>query len=174
MASKEAREILVSDELPEALRRARRTLETIGTLAHIEPGVSMEGQVAFGVQHADLHITWRREEMGDSFDGGATATTRKPLALLGTILTVEATSPASPSAAQSAIDRFEEAYYHYADPNYRPDRLGVLPLSIIGGLVILILLGVFLWRLPAVRRYLPTPPVNKAIEVSPSPSPSPG
>ena len=176
---KEVREIWVSDEPQEAIGKIRRTLAGLGELTLVEPGVALNGVVAFGVQSATLRVTWRAEDAdggekvpGRYKEGGTGVTTRPTVKLPGTILTVEADTEFSAAAASSAVERFEEAYLHYGNPDYRPDRLGVLPLTIIGVFIVIALLGVFLWRIPAVRRHLPNVPAPKSIEV-PSPSPAP-
>lgn len=171
----QSREIWASEEPADAALKARRTLEKLGELVHVEPGISLEGKIAFGVQSVTVKIMWRPEEASNGKTGGsggtATADPRTP-GLLGTLLVLEAKGD-TPAAESSALERFEEAFFHYGDPAYKPDRLGVMPLTIIAIFIVLLLVGIMLWRNPAIRKHLPNIPGHPDVRV-PTPSPVPG
>lgn len=75
------------------------------------------------------------------------------------VLQVDADDHAG-SAQRSAIERFEDAYMHFDRPDYAPDRLGVLPITIIGIVVAFILLIVLILLYPRLNRK-PTSPEDK-------------
>jgi hypothetical protein len=161
---KETREFWVSDEPDEAVRKAKITLNKLGALKNVVPHESISGEVSFGVQHIPLKITWRPEEVQPGLDkamGVSTAATKTATTkLVGTLLMLEAMVPdgGSKAASQSVIERFEDAYLHFDRPDYKPDRAGVLPLTIIGITIAVGLLLFLLWRTPAVKKLLPKPP----------------
>jgi hypothetical protein len=151
----QVREFWVSDEPEEAVRKLKVTLNRVGQTTRVSPGQYVEGTIAFGVKPVKVLISWRAEDAVTKLDevarGGA-ATAR----LVGTMLMVEATAEDhSEIAERSAIERLEDAYLHFDRPDYKADRLGLLPFTIIGIMVAVILLGVLLWRSPAVRKRLP-------------------
>jgi hypothetical protein len=67
------------------------------------------------------------------------------------VLEVDAQNHAG-NAQRSAIERFEDAYMHFDRPDYAPDRLGVLPITIIGIVVAFVLLIVFILLYPRLNR----------------------
>ena len=160
------RETWVAEEPETAIRKIKTTFSKLGELKAVVPGQHIDGIVAFGVTPVTVRVSWRAEEaevpsekMGRMPMGAAT--TRPPIPMVGTTLTLQAESAdASGKAAQSAIDRFEDAYNHFGSPDYKPDRLGVLPFTIFGIAVALLLLGFAVCQIPAVRKRLPVMPAN--------------
>jgi hypothetical protein len=150
------REFLVSDEPEEAVRKLKITLNRVGQTTRTSPGQYVEGTIAFGVKPVKVLISWRPEEAATKLDevvrgGAATAH------LVGTMVMVEATAEdKSELAERSAIERLEDAYLHFDRPDYKADRIGLLPYTILGIMVAVILLGVLLWRTPAFRNHLPS------------------
>jgi len=160
---RETREFWVSDEPEEAVRKAKITLNKLGELQSVSPGVSIGGAVAFGIQHVDIRIQWRPEAVETKLDQavGTAATHRAaPRQVLGTMLLVEARLEDrgnAKAAMQSVLERFEDAYHHFDRPDYQPDRSGGLPLAILGISLAVGLLLFLLWQTPAVRRLMPQP-----------------
>jgi hypothetical protein len=160
---KTVHDFFVSDEPDEAVRKIKVTLNKVGELNRVEPLQFIEGKIAFGVLPVQLHITWAVEDATTRLDkeirGGAAV-----LPAIGTRIIVTATADDNTQAAQqNAIERFEDAYRHFDRDDYRPDRMGLMPITIIGILVTLILLAILLWRIPSFRKSLPqiTPAVLK-------------
>jgi hypothetical protein len=149
------REFWVSDEPEEAVRKLKITLNRVGKTTRISPGQYVEGSIAFGVKPVKVLISWRPEEAVTKLDEVARSGAA-PARLVGTMLMVEATAEDhSEIAERSAIERLEDAYLHFDKPDYKPDRLGLLPITIIGIMVIVVLIGVLLWRNPAFQKGLP-------------------
>jgi hypothetical protein len=152
------REFWVSDEPEEAVRKLKVTLNRVGQTTRVSPGQYVEGTIAFGVKPVKVLISWREEDAVTKLDEVArsrAATAR----LVGTMLMVEATAEDhSEIAERSAIERLEDAYLHFDRPDYKADRIGLLPFTIIGIMVIVVLLGILLWRSPTVRKHLPSLP----------------
>lgn len=171
------REIWVADEPETVIRKIKATFDKLGELKVVIPGQHIDGIIAFGVTPVTVRARWRAEEAETpaqklgQMPGGA-ATTRTPLPLIGTTLTLEGeSSDASGKAAQSALERFEDAYNHFGQTNYKPDRLGVLPFTIFGIAVALLLLGFAVCQIPAVRKHLPSMATNSVNNVQQSASP---
>lgn len=148
-------EFFVCDPVEDAVRKAKVTLKNLGELSAVVPNQYVVGHVAFGVKNTTLRISWRPEGMdckADEMVGrhhahapkGATEEAARTLAgrrMLGTVLTIEATSDEGGDAAlRSALDRFEEAYLHFDRADFKPDRAGILPATIVGAIVVLALL----------------------------------
>jgi hypothetical protein len=158
--TKRTHEFWVSDPVDEAVRRAKITLKNLGALKAVVPNQHVVGTVAFGVQEpAVVRISWRPEnepELDPALYGGKVSAPRR--ALPGTMLTLEVSHEEGGEAAvRSAIERFEEAYRHFDQPDYTPDRLGILPVTIIGFIVVLLLLAFLLARRTNVFKPEPTP-----------------
>jgi hypothetical protein len=165
------REFWVSDEPDEAVRKTKITLKRLGELTGIVPGSRVEGAVKFGIYRVNLGVTWRAESesaaAGKVADvptaaGSPAAPPRGRSTLggaLGTTMQLEASCPGArdaptrESASKSAMERFEEAYYHFDDPNFKPDKLGLVPMVVIG--VIILLAGFGLFRTSFVQGLLP-------------------
>jgi len=146
----------MSNEPEEAVRKLKITLNRVGHTTRTSPAQYIEGTIAFGVKPVKVLISWRPEQAATKLDelvrGGA-ATAR----LVGTMVMVEATAEdKSELAERSAIERLEDAYLHFDRPDYKADRIGLLPYTILGIMVAVILLGVLLWRTPAFRNHLPS------------------
>jgi hypothetical protein len=154
---RETREFWVSDEPEEAIRKAKITLNKLGELQSVSPGISIGGIVSFGMQHVDVKIMWRPEEVETKLDQaiGSATHNHAPRKVVGTMLMMEAgieDSNSAKAATLSALERFEDAYLHFDRPDFQPDRLGILRISLAVGLLLFLL-----WRTPAVRRLLPKP-----------------
>ena len=148
-------DFFVSDEPDEAIRKIKVTLNRVGELTRVEAGQLVEGKIAFGVRPVTLRITFTPEDAKTKLDEamrGGVATMHQ----VGTRIYVEASAEDNTKMAQkNAIERFEDAYMHFDRADYTPDRLGIMPITILGILIAVILLGVLLWRIPAFRRNLP-------------------
>lgn len=154
---KVTRDIFVSDEPEEAIRKTKLTLKRVGELKAVVPGQHIDGVIQFGVSAVTVQVRWRAEELGPAPDKGAGGV--QAMRMVGTTLTLEGESEdATGRAVENAVERFEDAYRHFDQPDYKPDRLGVMPLTIIGIVVAVVLLGVALWRVPAFRKRLPSMP----------------
>ncbi|MBC8103480.1 MAG: hypothetical protein H7Z41_12955 [Cytophagales bacterium] len=179
----EAHELWVSDELPDAVRKVKITLKNLGELTEVVPGEAAVGVAKFGIYRTTLRIRWRSENVSLSGGkmpdetGAVSQTAAGASTFLGTVLLVTAECPAAPDAAtrstaeKSAIERFEEAYQHFDTPGYQPDRLGLLPMTVIGVIVFLVLVGYVVLRTPFMQRLLPNRPLT--IQAAPSGDDSP-
>jgi hypothetical protein len=155
LAMSQIREFMVSDDLDEAVRKLKIILNRVGQTTRISPGQYVEGTIAFGVKPVKVLISWRPEEAVTKLDEVARGRAANAH-LVGTMIVVEATAEdKSEVAERSAIERFEDAYLHFDRPDYKADRIGLLPFTIVGIMVIVVLLGILLWRIPAVRNHLP-------------------
>ena len=179
-------EFWVSDDQDDAVRKAKITLKRVGELTDVVPGSHVKGTIKFGLYSAELRISWRPES--ESPMGGqspvvaaSTAGARRALmnASTGTTLILEAEGPHSrdagtrDTAAKSALERFEEAYHHFDDVDYKPDRLGLLPMTIFGVIIFAVLVGYALMRTPFVQHLLPKHAITiSATNATPEPSPS--
>lgn len=171
-------EFWVSDDEEDALRKAKITLKRLGELTKVAPGQYVEGAIKFGIYNAALRITWRTASEEETASLG-----KVQRAMQGTTLILEADCPAArdaatrDTAANSAIERFEEAYHHFDNPDFKPDRLGLLPMTVIGVVVFLVLVGYLLLRTPFMQHLLPkhalTIKASPAPDASPDASPSP-
>ena len=152
---KTVHEFFVSDEPDEAIRKIKITLNRVGELTRVEAGQLIRGKIAFGVRPVSLEITFKSEDATTKMDqamGGRAAT----IPQIGTHIFIEATADDNTRAAQkNAVERFEDAYRHFDRTDYKADRLGIMPITILGILIAVILLGVLLWRIPSFRRNLP-------------------
>lgn len=163
MTQQATREFWVSDNMEDAVRKTKLTLKKLGDLTAVVPGQHVVGTVAFGVQHVSLKIAWRPEEVATKMDRMVgTGTNAVPVKTLGTMLVMEAsidtrTSSASDAAIRSAFERFEEAYLHFDRSDYKPDRIGLLPMTILGIFVFLILVGVLLAKKTTLFQATPIP-----------------
>jgi len=180
-------EFWVSDDAEDAVRKTKIVLRRLGELTKVEPGLYVEGAIKFGMYNAALRITWRSEAEAALMAKapGAGATSVAPGAMLGTVLVLEADclgardAATRETAAKSSIERFEEAYHHFDDPDFKPDRLGLLPMTVIGVIVCLVLIGYAILHTPFMQKMLPkkaltiTAP-SPGTEPSPSPDASPG
>lgn len=190
-ASPRARhEFWVSDSAEDAVRKTKIVLKRLGELTEIVPGERVSGAVRFGINEATLRITWRAEaETAGKLPGASPAVAgdaaaRATLdALMGTALILEADCPAArdagtrTTAAKSAIERFQEAYLHFDDPDFKPDRLGLPPLALAGIVVFVVLVGYVLLHTRLAHYLLPQKPLtvhaSPGPEASPDASPSP-
>jgi len=140
------REFLVSDPVEDAVRKAKITLKNLGELSAVVPGQYVVGHVACGIQHTTLRVCWHAEGISCKLDGSLVhhhaPVATVPTALQGTMLLLEASSEeGGEPALRSAMERFEGAYLHFDRPDYKPDRAGVLPATIIAVVVAVLLLG---------------------------------
>lgn len=162
MAQTTTREFWVSDGVEDAVRKAKLTLKKLGNLTAVVPGQHVVGEVAFGVQHVVIKIAWRPEEIETKMDRMVTGHATTATKTLGTMLIMEATiegrgTTGNEAALRSAFERFEEAYLHFDRSDYQPDRLGVLPVTIIGVLIVIALLGVLLAKKTNLFKATPVP-----------------
>lgn len=155
----QTREFWVSDEPDQALRKMKLTLNRVGQLLAVIPGKHIDGTVRFGVQSVNVKITWVEEEATTQLDKAIRGGNAPVRGTPGTRWILEATSDDKSGQAQrSAMERLEDAYLHFDAPDYTPDRLGVLPYTIIGILVAIILFSLWLFTKPAVQKRLPNMP----------------
>lgn|GEM_PF-2774916 len=181
---KETFEFWVTDETEEAIRKAKVTLRKVGELTRVVPGEHIEGEVQFGVKPVRVSITWReetaREQAQNAVAPAAVGASPAIVNSLNTnvanfggnmgttlILELDAEDPTS-SAHKSVRERFEDAYRHFDRPDYAPDRLGVLPLTILGIVAVIILLVGYILATPRLRAMLPGFAPTKEQKASPS------
>jgi len=159
MSQLATREFWVSDGVDDAVRKAKLTLKKLGDLTAVVPGQHMVGSVRFGVQHVTLKIAWRSEEVETKLDKMVSeGVAIKPTKALGTMLVMEGSvEGGNDLALRSAFERFEEAYLHFDRTDFQPDRWGVLPITMIGIVVMIILLGVLLGFKTNVFKATPVP-----------------
>ena len=160
-----AREFWVSDNVDDTVRKAKLTLKKLGELTAVVPGQYVVGTVACGLQHVSLKIAWRPEEVETKMDRLVAAHGSSPVKSLGTLLVMEASidnhgTAGNESALQSALERFEEAYLHFDRADYKPDRLGLLPMTMIGILIVVSLLGFLLAKKTNAFKPAPMPSVT--------------
>ncbi len=151
MAQTTKREFWVSDNVEDAVRKTKLTLKKLGKLDAVVPGQHVVGTVAFGVQSVAVQIAWRPEEVETKTNLLDTAQTKAAAKNIGTLLVMEASLPekavrGGEAAMQNAFERFEDAYLHFDRDDYTPDRIGLLPITVIGILVLMVLAGVFIAR----------------------------
>ena len=169
MAQKITREFWVSDNVEDAVRKTKLTLKKLGTLDAVVPGQHVVGSVAFGVQKIALQIAWRSEEVETKTNLLDTPQTKAAAKNIGTLLIMEASLPeragnGGEAAMQNAFERFEDAYLHFDRVDYTPDRIGLLPVTIVGILLILVLAGVYLARKTDMLK--PTPVASPSVSTS--------
>ncbi|MDX1931220.1 MAG: hypothetical protein SFU56_01305 [Capsulimonadales bacterium] len=152
-------EFWVSDPVEEALRKMKLTLNRVGQLVAVVPGQYIEGTVRFGVQNVGIRVIWIEEEAATRMDEQLRGGRENIPRMLGTRWIVEANAEDKSGQAQrSAMERLEDAYLHFDAPDYKPDRLGILPYTIIGIVVAVLLFCLWLLRNPAVQKKLPNAP----------------
>jgi hypothetical protein len=169
MTQTSTHELWVSDNTEDAVRKTKLTLKKLGDLTAVVPNQHVVGTVASGVQHISLKVSWRPEEIETKMDRMISGNAARAAKTLGTLLIVEASieghGPTGNDASlRSATERFEDAYMHFDRADYQPDRVGFLPATIVGILVLIALLGVLLAK--KTNLFKPTP--------VPSPSASAG
>lgn len=160
MSQSASREFWVSDAEEDAVRKAKLTLKKLGELTAVVPGQHVVGTVAFGVQNVTLKIAWRPEEVETKVDRMVTGHRDTPTKTLGTLLMMEGTvegrgTTGNDAALTSAFERFEEAYLHFDRSDYKPDRAGILPITLIGIFLAVALLGVLIAK--KTNLFKPTP-----------------
>lgn len=167
------REFWVSDPLEEALRKMKLTLNRVGQLNAVVPGQYIEGAVRFGVQNVSIRVMWIEEEAATKLDEQLRGGRANVPKMMGTRWILEASSEdKTGQAQQSAMERLEDAYLHFDAPDYKPDRLGILPYTIIGIVVAVLLFALWLLRNPAVQKNLPNL-TNAHIKVEKTGTPDP-
>ncbi len=149
MTQNTTREFWVSDSLEDAIRKTKLTLKKLGDLTAVVPGQHVVGTVAFGIQHVSLKIMWRPEEVETKVDRMVTGHATTATKTLGTLLVAEASmegrgKSGNETALRNALERFEDAYMHHDRSDYQPDRSGILPFTIVGVVLVLILLSVLI------------------------------
>lgn len=169
MTQTSTHEFWVSDNIENAVRKSKLTLKKLGDLTAVVPNQHVVGTVASGVQHVSLKVSWRPEEVETKMDRMISSNTVHAAKTLGTLLVVEASiegrgAAGNDASLRNAIERFEDAYMHFDRVDYQPDRVGFLPITIVGILVMIALLGVLLAK--KTNLFKPTP--------VPSPSASAG
>jgi hypothetical protein len=165
----QTREFWVSDPLEEALRKMKLTLNRVGQLSAVVPGENIEGNIRFGVQHVSVKIMWVEEDAETRMDAMLHSTKTAVPQMKGTRWLLEATSEDKSGQAQrSALERLEDAYLHFDSPDYAADRLGVLPYTIIGILVVVLLLCLWILRNPLVQKKLPNVPAAYVDKAAPA------
>ncbi|MBC8142508.1 MAG: hypothetical protein H7Y38_13840 [Armatimonadetes bacterium] len=168
MAQKTTREFWVSDNVEDAVRKTKLTLKKLGELTAVVPGQHVVGNVAFGVQQVALQIAWRPEEVETKTNLLDTAQTKATAKNIGTLLLMEASvngrgETGNDAAMHNAFERFEDAYLHFDRADYTPDRVGLLPVTVIGILVLMILAGVFIAR--KTNWFKPVPQPSPSISI---------
>jgi hypothetical protein len=126
----------------------------------VVPGQHVVGNVAFGVQTVSLKVSWRPEEIETKMDRMLSGHAVSAAKTLGTLLVVEAAvegrgATGNDAALRNVSERFEDAYMHFDRADYQPDRVGFLPVTIVGILILIALLGVLLAR--KTNLFKPTP-----------------
>jgi hypothetical protein len=153
-------EFWVSEPVDEALRKVKITLKNLGDLKAVVPNQYVVGTAKFGVKDTTLKIAWRPEDQPDVEAAilGPKMATGPARVVPGTMLTLEVSAEEGGEAAiRSAIERFEDAYRHYDQPDFTPDRLGIMPITIIGIVVVLVLLTALLARRTNLMKPEPKP-----------------
>ncbi len=162
MSQTSTHEFWVSDNTEDAVRKTKLTLKKLGDLTAVVPGQHVVGTVAFGVQSVSLKISWRPEEVETKMDrmisGNAVNVTKS----LGTLLVVEANvegrgATGNDASLSNATERFEDAYMHFDRADYQPDRVGFLPITVVGILLVVALLGVLLAKKTNLFKPVPVP-----------------
>ncbi len=172
MTQSAASEFWVSEGAEDAVRKTKLTLKKLGELTAVVPGQHVVGTVAFGIQNVTLKIAWRPEEIETKVDRMVTGHATTETKTLGTLLCVEATiegrgATGNDAALRNAMERFEDAYMHYDRTDYQPDRLGFLPITIIGVVIALILLGVLLAKKTTLFQATPSSSPSASADASP-------
>ena len=163
------REFWVSDNVEDAVRKTKLTLKNLGELTAVVPGQHVVGTVAFGVQHVTLKIAWRPEEVETKVDRMVSGHAMTPARSIGTLLLIEASiegrgTTGNDAALKNAAERFEDAYLHFDRTDYKPDRMGLLPVTVIGILVLLVLVGVLISRRTNLFKATPMPSPSASAE----------
>lgn len=155
-------EFWVSDCSEDAVRKTKLTLKKLGDLTAVVPGQHVVGTVAFGVQHVSLKVSWRPEEVETKMDRLVSRHANSGAKTLGTLLVVEAAADGrgntgNDAALRNATERFEDAYMHFDRADYQPDRLGFLPITVVGILLLVVLFGVLLAKQTNLFKPVPVP-----------------
>ena len=150
MAQTTTREFWVSDNVEDAVRKTKITLKKLGDLTAVVPGQHVVGNVAFGVRNVSLKIAWR-PEMVEANVRIVSPGDPPPIRSFGTLLLIQGElvghgMAGNDAALRNAFERFEDAYLHFDRADYQPDRLGLLPATVIGILVLLVLVAVLISR----------------------------
>lgn len=169
MTQTSTHEFWVSDNIEDAVRKTKLTLKKLGDLTAVVPNQHVVGTVAFGVQNVSLKISWRPEEVETKMDRMISGHAVSAAKTVGTVLVVEASiegrgTTGNDTSLKNATERFEDAYMHFDRADYQPDRVGFLPITVVGILLMIALLGVLLAK--KTNLFKPTP--------VPSPSASAG
>lgn len=173
MPQKTTREFWVSDPCEDAVRKTKLTLKKLGDLTAVVPGQHVVGSVAFGVQKVALQIAWRPEVV-ETKAHAMTVDLRSHTKNVGTLLVMEASLPekigsGGDAAMRNAFERFEDAYLHFDRDDYTPDRMGLLPVTIVGVLLILVLVGVLLARRTDMLKPVPAASPGVSADVNAAP-----
>jgi hypothetical protein len=166
---KQTHEFWVADTQDDAIRKVRATLARVGDLKEVVPGKHLTGTVmALGSRLVNVRVSWRADAdptaVGKATEGQADGPWEVPkptISAPGTtlILTLQ-TDDESGRAAKNVVERFEDAYRHFHNPDHKPDRVGMLPITIIGIVLVLVLLLVFFLRSPLYQKFFPKMPAH--------------
>lgn len=171
---KQTHEFWVSDTPDEAIRKVRATLQRVGDLKAVVPGQYLTGTIlALGSRTVTVRVSWKPEadptlspKLNTAEDAGpwqaGTPQTLAPQTLApGTSIVIETDSDdESGRAGKNAFERFEDAYRHFHNPDYKPDRVGMMPITIIGLVVVAVLMLVFFLRSPLYQKMFPKMPAQ--------------
>ncbi|MBC7808227.1 MAG: hypothetical protein H7145_19010 [Akkermansiaceae bacterium] len=167
MTQTSTHEFWVSDDIEDAVRKTKLTLKKLGDLTAVVPGQHVVGTVAFGVQSVSLKVAWRPEEIETKMDRMVSGHAVNKAKTLGTLLVVEASiegrgTTGNDASLRNATERFEDAYMHFDRADYQPDRLGFLPITVVGIILVVALLGVLLAKKTDLFKPTPVPSPSAA------------
>jgi hypothetical protein len=167
---KQTYEFWVADTPEDAIRKVRATLQRVGDLTAVVPGQYFTGTImALGSRLVNVRVSWRAEadptlspKLAVKEEAGPWQPPVPSVAPPGTSIVIEgeAEDDDSGRAAKNAFERFEDAYRHFHNPDYKPDRVGMLPYTIIGLVVIAVLMLVFFLRSPLYQKMFPKMPAH--------------
>jgi hypothetical protein len=166
---KQTHEFWVSDTPDEAIRKVRATLQRVGDLKSVVPGQYLTGTIlALGSRTVNVRVSWKPEadptmspKLNAADNAGPWQGPAPQVVAPGTSIVMETDSDdESGRAGKNAFERFEDAYRHFHNPDYKPDRVGMLPVTIIGLVVVAALMLVFFLRSPLYQKMFPKMPAQ--------------